>query len=83
MADLVAVGANDRYFSSTLALAAAKVLHAGIPRVTVAIMQNVVHQIGIYSRYGDGDCLHLYAAEKGDHDWYSMKNSTSRISLKL
>lgn len=29
-------GTNDRYFSSTLALAAAKVLHAGIPRVTVA-----------------------------------------------
>lgn len=29
-ADLVAVGANDRYFSSTLALAAAKVLHAAV-----------------------------------------------------
>lgn len=42
--------ANDRYFSSTLALAAAKVLHAGIPRATVAITQNVVRQICIYSR---------------------------------
>lgn len=51
-------------------------LHAGIPRVTVAIMQNVVHQIGIYSRYRDGDCSHLYATEKGDRDRYSEKNSS-------
>ena len=43
-ADLVAVGANDRYFSSNARARGGKsaARRGGIPRVTVAIMQNVV-----------------------------------------
>lgn len=52
------------------ALAAAKI-HHGIPRVTVAIMKNVV-----YSRYLMRDIKAVIVctctAEKGDCDWYLL-----------